>query len=57
MIPASDGGLWLVGSDPKIGLMHLSAQKSYKTLFLPKGENCAMSLVRVVYWNLEMEYC
>lgn len=37
MIPASDGGLWLVGSDPKIGLMHLSAQKELQDTFPSKG--------------------
>lgn len=33
MTPARDGGLWIVGSDPKNGLIHLSAEKVLQDKF------------------------
>lgn len=33
MTPAHDGGLWIVGSDPKTGLIHLSAKKIFLDKF------------------------
>ena len=37
MIPADDGGLWVVGSNPRSGLMHLSPQKELQEVFPSEG--------------------
>ncbi len=47
MVPANDGGLWLVGSDPKVGLMHLSAQKELRKAFpTAEGGSCRIPSAR-----------
>lgn len=37
MVPADDGGLWVVGSNPKNGLMYLSPQKELQEVFPSEG--------------------
>lgn len=37
LLPARDGGMWIVSSDSKIGLMYLSEKKELKTLFPING--------------------
>ena len=50
LVAARDGGLWIAGSDPKTGLMHLSAKKVLQDKFPLHGgkDSCQMGSSRCI---------
>ena len=50
MVAAEDGGLWIAGSDPKMGLMHLSKEKVLQDKFPLQGskDSCQLGSSRCI---------
>lgn len=50
MLPDGNGGLWVVNSDPKIGLVHLSEKKEMQCVFPIDGgkDSCQISSSRCI---------